>query len=51
MWKAIKRFLSGLLTSRDEPHGDPYSYKPVPVRRDPPDRNSAIAVMEPDEDD
>jgi hypothetical protein len=51
MWKTVKRFLSWLLPSKDEPPDDPYSYRPAPVRRDPPDRNSAIAVMEPDEDD
>jgi hypothetical protein len=50
MWKTIKNFFSGLFTSKDEPPGDPYSYRPAPVRRDPPDRNSAVAVMEPDED-
>ena len=42
--------LREMLGFKGDPPGDPYSKRPVPVRRTPPDRSGAVAVAEPDDE-
>lgn len=45
-------FLRRLMGGRGEPEvpGDPYAYRPAPIRRGPNTRSGAAAVAEPEED-
>lgn len=56
MFAAVKRILSGLFGRRRvEPPPtrppDPYAYRTAPRKRGPYDRDGAVAVLEPDEDE
>jgi hypothetical protein len=57
MFERMKRILlrlSGADSGSDRPQEGPDDRdagRPVPVRREPPDRNSSVAVAEPDDDE
>ena len=53
MFAAIKRFFNVLFGRKpiEPPPNDPYAYRTAPRKRGPYDRISAVAVLEPDDDD
>jgi hypothetical protein len=53
MIRVIQRVLAWLGFRRGQPPGsrrDPYAWQPAPLRPRPKDRNSSVAVAEPDDD-
>jgi hypothetical protein len=51
MFRKLKQLIQRLFTKEPDPPVDPYAFRPVPVRRGPPNRSDSVALAEPDEEE